>query len=279
MSNRAFKRALYWSAGAHLALLLLFIVNPSLPKSGPKGQILFVNLGSMGGGGGNGGSGGGMRGPAGGGATETVAETPLPKPQLRDLTTAQKVQADAGSELRYPTSKTKPARKKPVPEKKAASLNRPDPNAKTGKTPADKTAGTTGTSTGRTGGGGGTGLTIGGGAPGYGEGAGLGGYGGMIGESNFPYQYYLQNIQDRISGRWRESLVDPGVTGNFRTTVYFRIFRNGTISRVEVKEPSGLRPLDLSSQRAVTDAAPFPPLPDDYDEEYLGIILIFEYIK
>jgi periplasmic protein TonB len=274
MSNRAFKRALYWSAGAHLALLLLFIVNPSLPKSGPKGQIHYIQMGSLGGGGGNGGSGGGMRGPAGGGATETVTETPLP--QLRNLTTPRKVQADEGAELRYPTSKTKPARKKPVPEKKSASINRPDPNAKTGKTPADKTSGTTGAASG---GGGGSGLTIGGGAPGFGEGSGLGGYGDMIGESNFPYQYYLTTIRDRISGRWFTSMVDPGVTGIFRVTVYFRISRNGTISRVEVKESSGLRALDLSAQRAVTDASPFPPLPDDYDEEYLGIILIFEHSK
>lgn len=35
----------------------------------------------------------------------------------------------------------------------------------------------------------------------------------------------------------------------------------------------------MSAQRAVTDASPFPPLPDDYDEEYLGIILIFEHVK
>lgn len=268
MTNRALQRALYWSAGAHAALLLLFIVNPSLPKSGPKGEIRYINLGLGGGGGG----GGGMRGPAGGGS-ESVAETPLPKPQLRDLTTAQKAEAEAGSELRYPAAK-KPPRKKPVPAK-TNEVTRPDPNAKTSKTPADKTSGTAG---GRTGGSGG-GLTIGGGSPGFGEGSGMGGYGDQIGMGNFPYQYYLQTIQDRISARWFQSFVDPGTTGIFQVTVYFRIFRNGTISRVEVKESSGLRALDLSAQRAITDASPFPPLPDDYDEEYLGIIINFEHVK
>ncbi|MDD8026682.1 MAG: TonB family protein [Acidobacteriota bacterium] len=273
MTNRAFQRALYWSAGVHAALLLLFIVNPSLPKSAPKGEIRYVNLGlGGGGGGGTGGGGGGSRPPE-----ETLAETPLPKPQLRDLTTALKAEAEPESSLRYPTSKTKakPSRaKKPAPEK-TTSVSRPDPDAKTGaKTGATTAAG------GRTSGGGGGGvLTIGAGGPGFGEGSGLGGYGDQIGMGDFPYTYYLQNIQDRISGRWFQSLVDPGVAGTYRTAVYFRIFRNGTISRVEVKEPSGLRALDMSAQRAVTDASPFPPLPADYDEEYLGIILIFEHTK
>ncbi len=265
MRNRAFQRALYWSAGAHAVLLLLFVVNPSLPKSGPKGEIHYISLGLGGGGGGNGGGGGGRT--AGPAPEEKLIETPLPKPQLRDLTTAAK--AEAAAKLRYPAEKAKTNRRKPVPEK-TTSVTRPEPGAKTAKTSA---------SGGRTSGGGGTGLTIGGGSPGFGEGSGLGGYDDQIGMGDFPFAYYLQIIQDRISGRWFQSLVDPGVTGTFRTAVYFRIFRNGTISRVEVKEPSGLRALDMSAQRAVTDASPFPPLPDDYGEEYLGIILIFEHTK
>lgn len=268
--NRAFQRALYVSGGAHAALLLLLIVNPSLPKSGPKGQIHYISLGlSSGGGGGNPG-GGGMRGPAG--DKTTVTETPLPRPSLRDLTTVEKLQTPtAESSLRYPTAKPKRAPSKPKTDKNAV-LTKPDPNAKTGRTgDADPAADKTG--------GGGTGFTIGGGAPGFGEGSGLGSYGDQIGMGNFPYQYYLQNIQDRISDRWFQSLVDPGVSGTYRVTVYFRIFRNGTISPIETKEASGLKALDLSAVRAVTTAAPFAPLPPDYDEEYLGIILIFEHSK
>jgi len=159
-------------------------------------------------------------------------------------------------------------------EKTLTSVDTSDPAAKTAKT---------GTAAGgRASGGPGTGLTIGGGRPGFGEGSGGGpggGYGDMVGTGDFPFAYYLQAIQERISGRWYQSLVDPGVTGTFKTTVYFRIFRNGSISRVEVKEPSGLRALDMSAQRAVTDAAPFPPLPVEYEEEYLGFILIFEHTR
>lgn len=268
--NRAFQRALYVSGGAHAALLLLLIVNPSLSKPEPKGQIHYISLGLPSSGSGGNPGGGGMRGPAS--ESSTVAETPLPRPSLRDLTTVEKFRPPtAESSLRYPTAKTKRAPSKSKPDKSAV-ITKPNPNAKTGRTGAAEAAAE------KTGGSG-TGLTIGAGAPGFGESSGLGGYGDQIGMGNFPYQYYLQNIQDRISARWFQSLVDPGASGTYRVTVYFRIFRDGTISAIETKEPSGLKALDMSAVRAVTTAAPFAPLPPDYDEEYLGIILIFEHSK
>ncbi len=102
---------------------------------------------------------------------------------------------------------------------------------------------------------------------------------GQIGLSNFPYQYYLLIIRDRISSNWFTALIDPGVEGTLQTAVYFRIFRNGTISNIEVRESSNIRAFDSSAVRAIMNSAPFPPLPADYDEQYLGIILIFEHSK
>ena len=267
-SKEAFKRALVISGLAHAALLLLIVLNPSLPKARQPGLIRYISLGSFPGGGGS----GGLRGPSGNPAETKVATTELKKNSLRDLTTLQKLQQDVQSSLRYPTDKPKSDRAKPKPEKQA-SVSRPDPKAKASTAGGTAASGAGGQS------GGGTGVTIGAGGPGFGEGPGLGGYGNQIGMSNFPYTYYLQNIQDRISARWFQSLVDPGVSGSYRTTVHFRIFRNGSISDVDIKESSGLTSLDLSAKRAVVTAAPFPPLPPDYDEPYLGIILIFEHTK
>jgi len=264
-SGGAFKRALSISGAFHALLLLIIIINPSLPSSRKTGVLAYINLGSFGGGGGGGGN-GGMRGPGGG--SETITETPLAKSNLHDLTTIQKLQAASQSSLRFPVEKSKRDRSKPAADK-VASVTRPDPKAK-----ADKTGGRTASGTG---GQGGAGLRIGGVGPGSGDGP--GGGGGQLGIENFPYSYYLQNIQDRISARWFQSLVDPGVDGTFQTTVYFRIFRDGSISEVEVKESSGLASLDLSAKRAVVSAAPFPPLPTDYDEQYLGIRLVFEHSK
>jgi len=98
-SGGAFKRALYISGAFHALLLLIIIINPSLPSSRKTGVLAYINLGSWGGGGGGGGN-GGMRGPGGG--SETITETPLPKQTLHDLTTLQNASKAAGPESIFP---------------------------------------------------------------------------------------------------------------------------------------------------------------------------------
>ena len=264
--GKSFKKAMIFSAAVHSLLLLLIIVNPSLPKPSSKGMIHYIplNLVGMPGGSGGGGGGGSKAAPqTPAGAVEVKKET------LRDLTPPSKLQEQPKSDLRYPVDKPK-KEPKAKPEKKA-TITKPDTSAKTA-------AGETTAAAGGEKGPGGSGLTIGAGGPGYGEGSGMG-LAGQIGLSSFPYVYYLQAVRDKISSRWFTSLVDTGITGTFQVAVYFRIFRNGTISTVEIRESSGIRSLDMSASRAVMTAAPFPPLPPEYDEEYLGIILIFEHSR
>ncbi len=290
-NERPFKRAMYWSAGFHVVLLVLIIVNPSLPKPRKTNQFYYINFG----GGGNGGSGGG-----GGGITavktpeETLAPTEVKPQLLRDLTALQKLQQapPPSSSLRFPVDKPK-REVKPKPDTKKTEISKVDPSA--AKAAADKAAAAKAGASASQGGaagakgatiaapqGGGSGLTIGGGKPGFGEGAGGGGIGGLadqIGESNFPFNWYLQTVRDKISSNWFESLVDPGVSGTFQVAVYFRIFKDGSISTVDIRESSGIKTLDQSAVRAVMRSANFPPLPDGYGESYLGIILIFEHSK
>jgi len=264
-NDKAFKRALILSAAVHSFLLLVIILNPSLPKPAQKGMIHYITLNMPGGGGTGGGGGGATAAPA-----SSLGATEVKKESLRDLTTLQKLQPDEPkSQMRYPVEKPKKERAK-VPEKKA-SITKPDAKASpTGK----ETAGATGqTGTGS----GGTGLTIGlGGSGAGGEG---GGFPGDLGISNFPYRYYLNEIQYKIQSNWFKSLVDPGVAGSFHVDVYFRIFRDGSISTVEIKEASGLTTLDQSAVRAVMQSAKFGPLPPGYEDEYLGIYLRFEHSK
>jgi periplasmic protein TonB len=253
-----FKRALVWSAAAHTVLFLVLIINPSLPKPSPKGRFEYIPINLIGSGGGGGG--GAAKEAPKVGATEV-------KPNLRDLTTLQKMEPKPESKLRSPTDKPKKTPSKKVPDKKAA-IEKPDPSAKAGASGA----GTTGAAAG------GSGLTIGAGGPGWGEGIG-GELAGQIGVFDFPYPWYLQTVTDRISSNWFTSLVDPGVRGTFKVAVYFRIYRNGSISDAEIRQSSEIPSLDLSAKRAVQNAQPFPPLPPDYDKDYLGIILIFEHSK
>jgi TonB family protein len=263
-NDKTFKRAAVLSVAAHSLLLLVIIINPSLPKSAPKAMIHYITLNMPGGGGGSGGA------MAAAPKTELGA-TEVKRESLRDLTTLQKLQADEPkSQLRYPVEKPKkePAKK---PEKKAA-ITKPEAEAKPAakETPAGGGQAAAG--------GGGSGLTIGLGGSGAGGGAG-GGFPGDLGISNFPYMYYLREIQYKIQSNWFTSLVDPGVSGNFHVDVYFRIYKDGSISTVEIKEPSGLKTLDQSAVRAVMQSAKFGPLPPGYEDEYLGIYLRFEHSK
>jgi protein TonB len=89
----------------------------------------------------------------------------------------------------------------------------------------------------------------------------------------------VETLKGKISASWYNSLVSPGLKGKFTTVVYFRILRNGNISDLELEEESGNNSLDLSSLRAIKDAAPFPPLPSDFPGQYLGVHFEFEWEK
>jgi len=260
--NPLFKRAIIWSAAAHSLLLVLIILNPELPKPAPKRNFQYIPVSLMGGGGG------------GGGAKPAVGVTEVPKPNLRDLAVPAKIEPKPESKLRSPADKPKKTPSKKAGEKKAA-ITKTDPAVKAAP---DKSGTPAGKEGGVAGGTGGSGLTMGAGGPGWGEGIG-GELAGQIGVFDFPYAWYLQTVRDKISANWFTSLVDPGVRGTFQVAVYFRIYRNGSTSDVEVRQSSEIPSLDLSAKRAIQNAQPFPPLPDDYTKDYLGIILIFEHSK
>jgi outer membrane biosynthesis protein TonB len=231
-------------------------------------MVHYVNVISFPGGG----EGGGGGSPGGGAKTEKkLSETEVPQREtLRDLTTPQKLQQDNPSTLRHPSEKPKKERTRPTKKK--------DVIQKAPKASSKDSAATKESSTG-TGSGTGSGVPIGIGE-GTGSGVGFGSdFSGQIGLSSFPYTYYLQVIHTRTSGNWFTSQISPGIAGEFHTTLSFRIFRSGEISSPEIKEKSGIRALDLSAIRAIHSSAPFPPLPREYEGEYLGITLIFWHKK
>jgi len=276
-----FRRALVFSAIFHVGLVILLLVSPSLSRPSRIGLVQYVNFIGPGGGPGGGSGGSGGAAPAlSEPAPEPEAQTaPLPakRESLRDLTVPGKV--EDLNVMRYPVEKPKTARK--APPKKAA-ISKPQ----TSKTPPAKTetgrpdAARAGAESGKPGGSG-FGLRFGtGGGPGGGTGEGAGGGGGdPFGLSGFPFTYYLQILSDRISSNWFNSLVDPGVGGLLQTQVGFKIYRNGQVADLKVEVPSGIDAFDLSAQRAIQSAAPFPPLPSEYDGQFLVIHLIFEHAK
>ncbi len=266
---KAFKRAVFISIFLHAGLLILIAASPSFSRAPQKGLVQYVNF--IGGGGGTGGGTGG-----GGSVVAKTEALPAPKkPALRDLTVPSKLKAEPKTALTHPVDKPKTAKK--TPEKKAA-ITKPE-------APSAADAGSAATSAAQSGSG--FGLRFGTGTGGSGGGTGGGGIGGgtgagagdPFGVAGFPFQFYLQMISDKITANWFQALVDPGVGGLLQTQVYFRIYKNGSISDIKIDVSSGVESFDLSARRAIQTAAPFASLPNEYDGQYLGITLVFEHAK
>lgn len=268
-----FKFTLALSVLLHASLAAIFIIHPAKKTGG--GMTYYVDLVHLGGGrrGGPGGGGPGGGGP-GGDATLTTQETQEPETgaalieekagRVRDLT----VEKEFKSPLRYPD---RDGRKK-IEEEKMVSVTRKE------KVPVQGAAAVSG----NPGGGLKTGISSGGGAggpggPGSGDGWGDGS--GGPGGGYFPHAYYVDLLRSRISSSWYSSLVAPGLKGKFVTGVYFVIRRDGGISDLRVEQPSGIASLDLSARRAIENAAPFAPLPNDFASQYLIVHFEFEWEK
>ena len=251
-SNPVFKKAVVLSFTAHLAFFLFILLSPNLQKSSRGEMIHYVELISFPGG--------------GGGGEEKIAETTLPERKtLRDLTTPQKLQQETVPTLRHPVEK--PEKETRTKKEKKAVIQKQSTGTREAEAGSVKGKGT----------GPGSGIKL---SSGLGSGSDTGSaFSSQIGLSNFPFTYYLQIIIDRVSNNWFTSLVDPGISGSFQATVHFKIYKNGQISELKIEESSGIRSLDLSALRAIQTSAPFPPLPGAYEDEYLGIYLIFEHSK
>lgn len=98
-------------------------------------------------------------------------------------------------------------------------------------------------------------------------------FGGLVGSggigarsSTFGDQFgaYVQALQQRISSKWRAAELDARLKTVPQCIVAFEILRDGRIQGLRVTQSSGNQELDLSAQRAVTEASPFEPLPQGY---------------
>ncbi len=62
-----------------------------------------------------------------------------------------------------------------------------------------------------------------------------------------------------------------------RTVLTFRVMPDGKVTGLTVKGYEGDRTLMETSVDAVESSSPFPPLPDDFPEEYLELTWTFIY--
>jgi protein TonB len=83
-------------------------------------------------------------------------------------------------------------------------------------------------------------------------------------------------IIDQVGRHWNTAALTMSTAPV--AVVTFVINRDGSTpqSSVRISQSSGILPLDLSAQRAVMDAAPFPPLPAGFPRSNAQIELRFE---
>jgi protein TonB len=87
----------------------------------------------------------------------------------------------------------------------------------------------------------------------------------------FPYPWYMSALSKKIDSNWSTENFEPGTT----CMVYFVVQRDGSVSTTRVEKRSGDPAFDEAASRAVTYAAPFPPLPGGYPESQLEVHMTF----
>jgi TonB family protein len=129
--------------------------------------------------------------------------------------------------------------------------------------------------TGAVGTGNGAAFGAGAGIPGLNPTSGVQGGMGLVGgvDGDFPYAWYLQQVQTRITTNWNRVSSTQG-----RVQIYFRIAKDGGLDRVRVEIPSGNAAMDESARMAVLRSAPLQRLPEGYEGQFLGVRFWFTYL-
>ena len=238
-----FQRMIGWSIGAHVGLLLLFVLMPDSWR-GVEGEVprtvMTISLG-------------GAPGPRAGGMTalggRSVQVPAEPEPRRAEV----------------PPAPTPPAMVLPTPEPpRPQPRSQEAPGDAVGRTPTTGAEVQQGNARAETGARGqGFGLTTGGG----------GGTNVQLDVGDFCCPEYLEQMMALIQRNWDSN---HNVGGS--TTMRFTIIRSGTIERVQVERPSGLFALDNAAQRALL-LTRLPELPLQFPNPSLTVHMRFEYSR
>jgi len=91
------------------------------------------------------------------------------------------------------------------------------------------------------------------------------------------YYTYMRRLKERIEGIWRypPEAAEKGIYGDLY--IRFTIKKDGRLSNIELLRTSGYRDLDEAAMKALKDAEPFWPLPEEWGKEDLVITGHFIY--
>ncbi len=92
--------------------------------------------------------------------------------------------------------------------------------------------------------------------------------------SDFPYAWYLRRVLQKVEGEWQRQnqLNEP----TQKPLVFVEIQRDGSIRMPRIERSSGNAFYDQAALRAIVDASPFPPLPEEWPRPSLRIEFSFD---
>jgi protein TonB len=92
--------------------------------------------------------------------------------------------------------------------------------------------------------------------------------------SDFPYAWYLRQVLQKVQGEWQRQnqFNEP----NQKPLVFVEIQRDGSIRPPKIEQSSGNALYDQAALRAIVEASPFPPLPQDWSRPSLRVMFRFE---
>ncbi len=96
--------------------------------------------------------------------------------------------------------------------------------------------------------------------------------------SEFKHRGYMRLLKERIQSIWKypKEAAKLGISGDLY--IRFTIKKNGVLGKTEIVRTSGYRHLDKAVLKALKDAQPYWPLPEDWEKEDLEITGHFIYL-
>ncbi len=90
------------------------------------------------------------------------------------------------------------------------------------------------------------------------------------------FGWYAKLLRDAIARKWRTDDVPAAVRSLPPAVATFTIARDGKVVDVRIVQASGNYALDNSAKRAILEAAPFQPLPQQFERSSATVELLFE---
>jgi protein TonB len=89
------------------------------------------------------------------------------------------------------------------------------------------------------------------------------------------FAYYVQQITQKVAQQWYTGMLDPRASGH-RVYITFQVERDGSLTHVQIQQPSGDATLDQTALSAVQHIDTFGPLPDAYTGSHINVTYYFD---